>query len=367
ILEVIQLLGNNWASYMDYISTHLYPASSLDAEDFKSNIVDKFNISVWNTETGAWDLGFYKGSNSNFFTQGEAIWPHLEAERYYWGSLAAPEELAINFLHSIGNGLAQYFYYDSRLIVHPGYFQWHPTILEYDDTIRSKGIAYAILARFFDYSKGLGNLSSDPNTYAYLFDRGGTPLVALWTADQSNKSITPSTSQFKVYDIMGNEIPGIGSTIKYNRTPVYVEGQGVSVDQLRAAFSQGIISNSSDNTPPNLSIVSCPTGPTHIRNLQLRWIAIDETSVPSTVKPLAILYSHKLAGRDSSWSPWTAKTYVDYDNLNPGRYTFCVQARDEQGNLSAKVCKDIVIIQPQISPPQNLRATFKQHVELSWT
>jgi hypothetical protein len=352
ILEVLQNLGSNWNSYMDYISTHLYPPNSdprggdtgKGATNFKTHVIDPYQVPVWNTETGVWDEGFYKGSNSNFRPSGEPIWSHFDSERYIRGSFYEAERLVINFLHSIGNGMTCYFYYDSRIYATPNYCKGHPTILEYDDTIRSKGVAYSILAHFFDYSKGLGNISNDPYTYAYLFDKGGTPLVALWANDKKHKSINLSISKFKVYDIMGNEILSInGSSIPYSRTPVYIEGNGISVEALKTAIQNGEINNSADNLSPHLSIDAATTGHSLDSCLNLRWLAIDDTSIPSQSNPEAVVYSYRLDGYDSNWSAWTTRTNLEYCNIISGAYAFNVKAKDEQGNISAVASKEIII------------------------
>jgi len=132
---------------------------------------------VWNTETGVWDEGFYKTANSNFSPGGEAIWPHFDSERYVRGSYYESERLIANLVHCLGNGLTKYFYYDSRIYVDPSYQKSHPTMLEYDDSIRAKGITYAIASSFLDRAQTMGSVSKNANTYAYLFDRGVSPQL----------------------------------------------------------------------------------------------------------------------------------------------------------------------------------------------
>jgi Y_Y_Y domain/Glycosyl hydrolases family 39 len=345
--RVIKILGGT--SSMDYISTHLYPGDGAVAADFKKNIIDKYNIPVWNTETGAWDYGFYKGSNSNFAALGVPLYGYLDGLRYYDGAITVANIVAINFLESIGNGISGYFYYDSRIAVDPAYLKSHPTILEYDDSVRAKGVAYSVLAYLFDSSKGLGNLSTDPNVSAYLFDRNGTPLIALWTRDQSAKSLSLSGVSFKVHDLMGNVI-STSNPISFNGTPVYIEATGASVDALRTAFRQGTISTRSDTAPPSISIVHAPTGATQNRNLQIRWIALDDVSIPSKAKPYAILYSYQLAGIDSAFSSWTDETWKLYKDLSPGSYTFYVKAKDAAGNTSTTASTTITIVPPMAAP-----------------
>src|SRR5262249_9834962 len=233
IVQVLTLLGTNWRSSVDIISTHLYPATTDPSTCcpgetgdafalFKSNVIDAYQVPVWNTETGVWDQGFYKGTNSDFVRWGESFFPYFDSDRYQWGSHYGAEVLALNFLHSIGNSFSGYFYYDSRIFATPAYLRNHPTTMEYDDTIRSKGVVYAVLASFFGHAQGLGNISPDPNTYAYLFNTGGIPTVALWSANKTRKTITLSVSTFTAYDMMGNALTVAGNTIPYGRQPVYV-------------------------------------------------------------------------------------------------------------------------------------------------
>jgi len=343
-LDVITALGGNPAQYMDFLSVHLYPPNGPASADFKREIIDRYGIPVWNTETGYWDRGFYKGVNSNWFASGDAIWPHTFADDFYIGSLLAPEEVAANLLQSIGGGLSNYFYYDSRQFANPSYFRSHTTLLEYDDTIRSKGIAYSILASFVDHSTGQGNISPDPNTYAYLFDRGGVPLLGLWTKDKSNKVLGISTTPVKAYDMMGNLVY-TGSSIPYGRTPILIVGEGISVSALKSAVQNGTVSSIGDSTPPNLSIETGPRGPIKVAtpDISFRWIAIDETSIPSETNPNTIQYQYHLAGYDNVWSGWTAGTFVDYKKLPVGTYKFEVMAKDQSGNTTPVVSRDVIV------------------------
>ena len=91
-----------------------------------------------------WDQGFYKGVNSSSSVMGEPWLAFTDNARYTRGSYHAAETVMENFLLSIGNGLTKYFYYDSRLYVVPGYSAGHTTILEHDDSVRTKGVAYGV-------------------------------------------------------------------------------------------------------------------------------------------------------------------------------------------------------------------------------
>src|SRR5690606_26024272 len=237
---------------------------------------------------------------------------------------------AQSFLRTIGTGFSKYFYYDDRIYVGPGYFRSHSTVFEYDDSIRTKGVALGVLSALFDGSRGLGQLSSDPNTTLFLFDRQGTPMAAIWSNDGSNRSLVAALTglQVRLYDLMGNSIPFVGGVIPYGASPVYIEGFGISATLLRTALELGISTPRGDTTAPNLAMAEWPTGPTRQNPIRFRWLALDETSLPSSGDPNAITYSYRLEGRDADWSAWTPRSYVSYANLADGQYTFHVRARD---------------------------------------
>lgn len=344
VKEVMDTLGPGWSSYLDYVSTHLYPSNTEPnagetgqrMSTFKKNIIDVYGVEVWNTETGAWDIGFYRGPNSDFVKYGEPAWEFLDDERYQHGSAYEAERAVSNFLHCVGNGMTKYYYYDSRIYVTPGY-RSHPTIMEYDDTVRSKGIGYSIAGYFIDHSTGQGNVSaSTTQYYAYVFDRGGVPVAALKSLDGRSRTITvvlPGTT-LKAYDMMGNPIAVEGSTIAFGMYPVYVESQGtVSVSDFRNALQQGQVVLHDDSQAPNVSIdsVEKPIGSTSTR---IRWGAIDDISIPTGANPNAILYSYQLQGVDT-WSAWTPKTIAEYPNLPTSDYIFSVKAKDQAGNVSS--------------------------------
>ncbi len=335
--NVLSLIDSNTRAQITAGSTHLYPNFPLhNYTSFRDQIVNGFNLPLWNSESGVWDRGSYLGRNSSFLQADDYAWLHKDSERYHFSYKGAPQLLCQNFLNSIGLGLSKYFYYDARIAVGPGSDGTHSTIFHYDDSIALKGVAYGILAWVFDHSVGLGNISPNLHTTLYLFNRGGTPLAAIWSADQAPRSITVSLApnQFVVYDMMGNPVSISGSTIPYDGTPVYVEGIGVSVQDFQAAFEAGQQMSRPDTQAPNLSVEEFSGDVTTDLPLRFRWLAIDDTAVPSSLSPSAIEYSHRLAGYEAAWSEWSARAFVDYLGVPSGNYTFEVVARDAAGNLS---------------------------------
>ena len=356
----------DWKNHINIFSTHQYPiAQQYDSSSrysvFDTEFVKKYGVSIWNTEAGVWDLGFSKGLNSNFISFGKNLWGSADAERYYRGSLTAAEFTVINFLQSAGNHISKYFYYDSRLAAEPIYLQHHPTMLEYDDTIRAKGIAYSIAGHFVDHSSPIGEVNLDQNTSAYYFNRGGVPVLALWTKDLTTKSLNLNLNRsvINAYDIMGNLITLSGSSIPIGRSPIYIEGNGISIADFTNALQGATVVSRIDLTAPSVSISQGPRGQTSLNNLRIRWIAVDETSVPginltdlsipgsdsASIVPNntdAILYSYRLLP-DTTWSDWTDDTFIDLFNLENNDYIFEIKAKDKAGNVSSVVTREFSI------------------------
>jgi hypothetical protein len=343
-----------WRSFLDVLSIHLYPPIEMSApwsnpgkaQDFRQQVVSVYNKPVWNTEGGFWDSGFFHGSNAPSVLWGRSLFPFQTGYSYTESSPLAVENVAINFIETVGNGMSKYFYYDFRTAPSPDLFRNHPSALEYDDTVRPKGIALSILAKLFDHSNGLGPLATrDYYSRALLFDRGGTPVIALYTIDNASRSVTLSglaQQQIKVYDIMGNPLAVDGTTIPYGRQPVYLEGQGLTVTALKAAFEQGVIKDRPDTVAPNLTINRGPRGTVPSTAAVLfRWGAADDTYTPGAFEQDAITYSYHVDG--AGWSAWSASSYVDLAGLSKGPHLFEVKARDAAGNESPVVARSFVV------------------------
>jgi hypothetical protein len=344
-----------WKRFIDALSIHMYPtgesgeqAGAGRGETYKRKVVDVYRKPVWNTETGTWDRGDFHTENAPVAGWGRQLQEFKTAGQFTDASQLAVERLSRNFIESIGGGLSKYFYYDLRFIASPTYYNSHPTMLEYDDSIRPKGIAYAVLAKLFDHSTGLGRIRiGDKTSRGFLFDRRGTALAAVYAQGGGQKAITlpriPKDS-LTVYDSMGNKVGLAGNRIVYGRRPVYVTAKGVSAKRLRAAF-RGFVKPMADTAAPNVTIDRGPRGPVSAHSVQLRWSAADDNDTPSQLQPNAITYSYRLSRpRDEGeWSAWSAGNSVEYVDLAPGEHIFAVRARDTAGNASPIVSRAIEI------------------------
>jgi hypothetical protein len=337
-----------WRRYIDTLSMHMYPArvareaaNGGRAAEFRKRILPKYRTPLWNSETGDEDTGLFRTANAVYERWGRNLFGVADAVRIA-GASSTVGTLGRTFLETIGNGLEKIFYYDFRVGgATPTWTKSSYTMLEYDDSVRPKGVAYAVLADLFDHSKGLGAIKlGDGESQAFLFDRGGVPLVGLYAIDGRQRTISVSgarTDRLRVFDSMGNRVSSEGGRIAYGARPVYVEGQGLDASALRRAFLRGRITQRPDRAPPALTVDEAPRGPVDGPSVRVRWSATDDASVPSYADPDAITYSYRLrgaSGRDT-WSAWSPRTAADFADLPGGRYRFEVRARDAAGNVSA--------------------------------
>jgi len=75
-------------------------------------------------------------------------------------------------------------------------------------------------------------------------------------------------------------------------------------------------------------IIQGPSGTIYYNDVVFSWTGSDDvTPTPSLV------YSYRLEGYDTVWSPWTSSTSVQYNDLPNNDYKFAVQAKDQLGNV----------------------------------
>ena len=232
-------------------------------------------------------------------------------------------------------------------------------MIEYDDTIRAKGVAYSILGSFYDHSVGRGRVTlADGSVRVYLFEKAGLGMAAVFNTSATNKVLdltaTLTAGDLKTFEMMGNLLPA-SARVPCTETPVYVVGQNLTVDRLRLAFTNAVVSVQPDTQAPNLTMTVGPRGTVQLGEvIQFRWLAIDNQDVPKDEDPLGTLYSFKLEGLDADWSPWGQVTWIEYDRLGSGEYSFQVMAGDKSGNVSDIASRTFTVSSP-VAKPTGLR------------
>jgi hypothetical protein len=338
-------------SFLDVMGTHVYPGNDANGERLMNLFGQPLSIPIWNTETGIPTKSFYQDifwEDLWITTQGKVFQPDQGGD-YRSRTMAVVR----NFAASVGSGLDKYIYYDCRETTSPDFLITY-SFFEWDQTLRPSAVAYSVLAYFFDHSKGQGPFTIDSGVDSYSFLRGTVPLAILWAKDYNaykQLGISLSSSQVKLFNVMGNEIP-YTSTLLLGNEPIILEGQGITLGQLEAGLS---IAAGVDNTPPSVRLVTNPTGPTNPVNVNLRWLGVDDTTLTfhTTVELHEVVnYSFRLDGIDADWSPWGEGISTVYENLPYGDHVFRVRGKDIFGNISES-STSLRIKRPD--PPTNLR------------
>jgi hypothetical protein len=348
VTNVWALLGASDQPKVTKFAVHFYPGNQGEPGDLggsvtiKSDVIDALGLDVWNTESGsAPDQGSHTGAKKAFRTAGRyAGFPFLPGYDSYTSLYANSELQSKAFLSCIGFGLTKMFYYDcGQRNISAGDFtsaQW--TLFDYDDSLRVKAAMLAGVFSLIDKALGKGPIATidGTRTIAFAYLRGSTPLVAWWSDDRTNKTITLSNnitaSDIKIYDVMGNGSAPASLAIAYGRMPLIAEGQGsLTLANLTNAFAGSTIALRADTMAPSLTINSAPQ--VSLTNIETtyRWIAIDDQDTPSDLLLRGIEYRYRLDG--GSWSEWSGDTWVNYTGLD-GQHTLTVQAKDLSGNTN---------------------------------
>lgn len=333
--------GYAWTQYIDAVSTHFYPYVTSPAEfaggDAKASqyrsALSAWNPPIWNTEAGAFDLGGSMQLNANFLAPGTALWPHLDSERFHNSLKYYPELQLKNALICFGWGQVKYFNYDSRQVGdYAAYFKGHTSDWTYDDTIKPKRLVLSALNSLIGEATGIGPVSHDGATI-YLFDYGDDAWLALWSSNSLPQQIAITNTTLVGFDAMGNPLTLVtnGGTVRalYDRMPIYLKAAGQTPTVLSNCTWFATVTTLSDTNAPHLSVDVSPQG-RFSGDYQFRYLAVDDTSIPSLSDPYVILYSTKYD--NENWTDWTAYNTRTLTDISTGPHTLLVAAKDAADN-----------------------------------
>lgn len=349
----------NWAADIKIHSTHIYHMNPGSYKKTYDEIINPPSTSdipkgleIWNTETGSWSQFAYQGEETGFFLPLKTLVPYASANRIYDSLKTSPREMASNFINTVGWGQKKYFYYDMRDHTAPDFESTHCTILEYDGHIRPTGVAYAIAGHFLDHAERLDSLFVKTNAPAHFFRKNGKLILALARTDAVNESLSMSLLKGspKVYDMMGNLIATSLSSIPFGPEPVYITvdewsssvPSGATLQELKTAAANGTVGRAVDTLAPTITIIEAPVDAVDENFFRVRWVALDNVSVPVESSPQALMYRYRLVNKHD-WTPWTEKALETYVGVPKGTYRFEVMAKDEAGNISATAARDIEV------------------------
>lgn len=319
-------LSNSVKSQIDFWSVHIYPGNESVASSLKT-FADGIGVTLWNTESGATDKGAYTGSRMPFRTAGEYVIDWKSGDLYYDAFDTAVSEQAKNFLQNMAYGIMRQSFYDlgQRNIGVSDFNSRQFTTFDYDDSIRPKGAAVTTIYKLLDKSTGKGTVSQDSRLSAFGYLVGSTPYVAFWGSSNLTVALTGvSTSDIKVYDLMGNGATPASVSLKAMKMPQIVKGQGaLTIGTLTNAFWGATVSGQSDTQAPTLSLAQVPRA----TGIVWRWFALDDSGAPSESDQESIQYRYSLDG--SAFTSWSGDTWVE-QSAN----SIIVQARDGAGNTS---------------------------------
>ena len=221
-----QFPGWPWRSYLDVFAMHMYPPAETPAaraprpagEEFRKRVRDVYGKPVWNTEGGALGPGLLPHHERCLGPLGAADLPIRVRPPVHRGLAAGGRERGDQpdrdawATVSASTSTTTSGWRRARDL-----FKNHPSALEYDDTVRPKGIAISAFAKLLDHSTGLGPLATgDDYTRAFLFDRrrhAADRPVHPGQRQPVGDARRPRRPQLRLYDVMGNRLPVGDGTI----------------------------------------------------------------------------------------------------------------------------------------------------------
>jgi hypothetical protein len=336
--QVWGLLSPTTRSQIDALSVHSYPSDGDDSGiDSMAAMREWTGKPIWNTETGVWGWGDYKGDRTGGPVNTVSYAEHWEEYQYIRTVWINPTAQARNWIRCLGRGMTKYFLYDARLST----YDWatentNPTWHNYDDALNGIGSAYLWSKRFIDKPV---SITSPTNTVrdplAFVFGKPNETVLVVFSRSNTNYAATVSDSSFTVYDLMGNVVQANQPTVTISKIPRYWVSNTLTPAQMHTLFATATIAQAPDTTPPAISIDVSPHGLTPIRDLPLRfrWTVVDDLSVNTDENPSVVSTRYRLNGL-TDWSNWGPRRAFELPSIPPGTSFLEIQARDAAGNLS---------------------------------
>jgi len=175
----------------------------------------------------------------------------------------------------------------------------------------------------------------DPNVYALLMDRGGH----LWMGTPSGVSRYDGQVFQNLYRQDGLVHPEVRALLEDGEGNIWMATPGGATRYTphRGPFSVRLKSVIADREYGAVDHLSLPSAQ--------RYLAIEFLGERLIHRPGGMVYRYRLAGRDEDWRQ-TRSGRVEYTGLEPGNYTFTVQAVDLDLNYSEPVQLALTILTP---------------------
>jgi len=343
-------LGATAKSQIDAVSVHQYNYietwnTVLDDTDIDNDVafgVYCDNKPVWNTETGAWTIGDFRGRRHGGPIGAISYARHNE--EYIFRNIQKVERQSQNWFRSLGRGMPKYFYYDARLIGQNGWVTatTAPTFWNFDDSFNSMGVAYLWSAYFLEgFTSAVATSNSVNNVMAFVFNapNSGSNTLVTWSLNRSNYIATVTNGGFGVYDLHGNQLVTNSTSIPISRRPTYWVSPTLTSIQLSNIFKYATITGLVDTNAPNVSIDDTPHGNVDGKQLPLRfrWSAIDNFRVNTDDNPKVVKTRYRIPGVSNTWSDWSEVRYIELNSIPSTSAYLEVQARDEDLNTSTSM------------------------------
>jgi hypothetical protein len=349
--DVWDALSSDTKAKIDGVSCHLYAtykrmATSTDTRfNTWKGLGETWSKPVWNTESGAWDLGPSKAWHVGILTN--AFYPHefWSTETMQRGVNLAAEGNLLALWRSLGHGFERYFHYDSRNIggttngLLSGDTQ--PTIYNGDDSLKASGPALMWAQHFMagkTWQDILSNASAS-TTEGYLFSESGEAMIVSWNQDKVSRLFACDKTGITQYDMHGNVITPESTGFLVMRSPTYWISNTLSASELAAVWEGATVSSHTDVTAPAVSIDNTPAGTLSAlelaKPLLFWWNAIDDNEVNSDYDPDLVQTRYRIRNHND-WSVWGTQNIIYVSGLdNAAAYRLEVEAKDSEGNTGS--------------------------------